>query len=82
MLLWNMENDTYDHQLMANKYITTIKTALKDLESSYDKDVYIVLAWQGLKATDAYSKLTQEKKDSFIKTLTEYRTNNEIIECK
>ena len=59
-----------------------LRLLLKDFDSSYDKDVYIVLAWQGLKATDAYSKLTQEKKDSFIKALTEYRTNNEIIECK
>lgn len=77
-----MENNTYDHQLMANKYITTIKTALKDFDSSYDQNVYEILACQGLKAADAYSKLTQEKKDSLIKTLTEYRTNNEIIECK
>ncbi|MDM1348826.1 hypothetical protein HX052_16990 [Myroides marinus] len=59
-----------------------LRLLLKDFDSSYDKDVYIVLAWQGLQATDAYSKLTQQKKDSFIKALTKYRTNNEIIECK
>ncbi|MDM1370297.1 hypothetical protein [Myroides marinus] len=59
-----------------------LRLLLKDFDSSYDKDIYIVLAWQGLQATDAYSKLTQQKKDSFIKALTKYRTNNEIIECK
>ncbi|MDM1499075.1 hypothetical protein HX089_05405 [Myroides odoratimimus] len=76
------EYDTYEHQHIANKYINTMKTALKDYDSSYNDNVYEALAWEGLRTTDAYSKLTQEKKNSLIKALTDYRTNNEKIECK
>ncbi|EKB03902.1 hypothetical protein HMPREF9711_02087 [Myroides odoratimimus CCUG 3837] len=42
------ENDTYEHQHIANKYINTMKTALKDYDSSYNDNVYEALAWGGV----------------------------------
>ncbi|KZE82853.1 hypothetical protein AV926_06350 [Myroides marinus] len=63
----------YQHNLMANTYVERMKIVLKEYDNSYDDSIYEALAWSGLDGTEAYNKLSSEKKQQLENTIQKYR---------
>lgn len=60
----------FQHQYMADKYRGVIIEALKQYDNnSHSEDYYDALAWNGLKNTIAWNKLTPNQKTKILETI-------------
>ncbi len=66
---------------MAQHYIDTMITALKEFDNTFSYEAYEALAWIGLRGTVAYNNLSQEKKDSLVENRKKFRINAKNTAC-
>ena len=69
------------HPIMADHYINTMITALQEFDNSHPDEYYEALSWDGLQTTDAYKKLSPEKKEYLKKSRQNFYNDAKKKEC-
>lgn len=60
--------NNFQHNLMGEHYITTMKDVLKEFQPGLPEDIYTALAWTGLKNTVSWNNLSDVEKNNINNT--------------
>lgn len=75
-------NQGYQHEFIANYYVTLMSNALKQYDNNkFNIEYYEALAWSGLKGTTAYANLSSTKKAEMISKEASLLLNRSKTNC-
>lgn len=64
------------HEAMATHYRNIIEQSLRQLDNTLSPDIYEALAWEGLKNTKAWEKLSTAKQGSILLIISNFNKLN------